>query len=422
MVKKLSSVFYGWWIVFSCFAISLLVGGFVTFGFTAFFLPIANEFGWNYAQISLAASLRGAEVGIIAPLVGLVIDRWGPRRLSLTGIIALGCGLLLLSFTNSLGWYYASFIIIAIGISGLSPTVMMTAVANWFRRRVSIATGIMSCGFAFSGLLIPVVVWLIDILDWRMALLVMGLGMWAIGIPLSLLLRHRPEQYGLLPDGERSETVAPYIVPSSLQRQQAANIAVGARQALKSRVFWHISLALTCQFITISTVVIHVMPYLISTGIATSTASLVAMAVPVMTVSGRLGLGWLGDKFDKKRLTIACFATMVLGLLSFSYASDEAMWLLLPFIIFFGIGWGGNVTMRAAMLREYFGRDNFGAIHGFIIGMMTGGGIVGPLFAGWVFDNWGSYHATWLIFTCLVFVAMIVMATAPVGRQQSRVA
>ena len=410
LTSKLSKIFYGWWVVSACFLIALLVGGFVVFGFTAFFEPIANEFGWSYAQISLAASLRGAEVGLLAPIIGLFIDRWGPRRLAFGGTALLGVGLMLLSRTTSLGMFYGAFALVAMGISGLSPTVVMTAAANWFRRKVGIATGIMASGFALGGLLVPVVVRLIDVFDWRTAIFVLGLSMWVIGLPLSLLLRHKPEQYGYLPDGEQGNAVIPYEGPAPAQTYE---VDIGAKQALKSRAFWHMALAMTFQYLPISAVVVHVMPYLSSVGIVRSTSSLVATAIPLASIIGRLGSGWLGDKFDKRRVATGCFAVMSLGLLFFSYASNEGMWLLIPFIILFGIGWGGNTTIRAAMLREYFGRSKFGTILGFMMGMIALGGIIGPLFAGWVFDNWGSYHAAWLIFACLVFAALIIMATTP---------
>lgn len=409
---KLSKIFYGWWIVSACFLIMLLVGGFVVLGFTAFFEPIASEFGWSYAQISLAASLRGAEVGLLAPLLGLLIDRWGPRWLMFGGVILLGLGLIFLSRTTSLGMFYGAFALVAIGTSGLSPTVVMTAVANWFRRKVGIAIGIMACGFALGGLLIPVVVRLIDVFDWRTAIFILGVAMWVIGLPLSLLLRHKPEQYGYLPDGEQSNTAIPYV---GLGTTQTYEVDIGAKQALKSRAFWHIGLAMTFQFLAISAVIVHIMPYLSSVGIARSTSSLVATAIPLISIVGRLASGWLSDRFDKRRVAAGFFAPMGLGLLFFSYASSEGMWLLIPFIVLFGIGWGGNSTIRAALLSEYFGRTKFGTILGFMMGMVALGGIAGPLFAGWAFDNQGSYHAAWLAFACLVFAALIVIATTPLA-------
>jgi len=115
--KKHPRVFYGWWVVGSCFLVALYVGGVIFYGFTAIFEPIADEFGWSYTQISLAASLRGLEVGLLSPFIGILVDRWGPRKLIFGGAIILGSGFILLSRTGSLGIFYGAFILIAIGVS-----------------------------------------------------------------------------------------------------------------------------------------------------------------------------------------------------------------------------------------------------------------------------------------------------------------
>ena len=182
--------FYGWWIVFAGFYITMYVGGAISYSFTAIFEPIAEEFGWSYTQVSLAASIRGLEVGLLTPVVGLLADRWGPRRLILVGTFLVGLGMVMLSRSPSLGMFYGAYGLLALGISACTGTVLMTAVANWFRKRVSMATGIMICGFGVSGFLVPAVVILIDTLGWRPAMFYLGLGMWITGVPLSLLFRH----------------------------------------------------------------------------------------------------------------------------------------------------------------------------------------------------------------------------------------
>ena len=108
-------VFYGWWVVFACFVIALYMSGVVFYGFTAIFEPIADEFGWSYTQISIAASIRGLEAGLLAPFVGLLVDRWGPRRLIFGGVVFIGLGLMLLSQSTSLGVFYAAFILMSLG-------------------------------------------------------------------------------------------------------------------------------------------------------------------------------------------------------------------------------------------------------------------------------------------------------------------
>ncbi len=198
-------LFYGWWIVAAAFIIQLFAGGVVFYGFTAVFQPLRDEFGWSYTQISFAASLRGMEETISAPLWGFLADRLGPKRLLFGGSVLAALGLLLLSRTNSLVMFYLSFVLLAVGIGACSITVLMTAVANWFRKNLGLATGIVMCGYGFGGLMVPVVVKLMDALGWRLAIVITCLAVLAVIMPLSLLVRHKPEQYGCCPDGEANE-------------------------------------------------------------------------------------------------------------------------------------------------------------------------------------------------------------------------
>ena len=403
-------IFYGWWVVVACFFISLYTGGVVFYGFTAFFEPLADKFNWSYAQISFAASLRGMEAGLLAPLVGMLVDRWGPRRLLVGGAIITSLGLILLSRTTSLGMFYGAFILLAIGLNACSSTVLMTAVAKWFRRKIGIATGIMLCGYGFSGLLIPVIVNLIDTYEWQKAITILAIGLLAVCLPLSLLVRHKPEQYGYQPDGEAANAV---IFNNNLAPAKIAEVNVGTRQAVKSRTFWHITLALLCQMLLLSAVITHVMPYLSSIGIARAKSSIIASAIPLTSIGGRLGLGWLGDRLDKRRVMAGALAMMCGGLLCFGFASSEATWLLVPFLILFGIGYGGTNTLRASAIAEFFGRSNFGAIHGIVIGIMMLGNIAGPPLAAWVFEKWGSYQPIWLAFAGLAVAAILAVITTP---------
>lgn len=403
-------MFYGWWIVSASFVIALYVGGVVFYGFTAIFEPIAHELGWSYTQISLAASLRGLELGLLAPLSGILVDRWGPRRLIFSGGITTAAGLFLLSRTMSLSTFYGAFALITIGMSCCTTTVLMTAIANWFRKKVGIASGIAVSGFGFSGLIVPLIVRLIETYEWRMTIIILALGMLATVLPLSLLFRHKPEQYGYLPDGYieapvRLDNVT--VVPPTVKA--GANV----KQILKNSIFWRIALAFMFHFMLVNATVTHVMPYLSSIGINRARSSLVATAVPLMSIGGRLGLGWLGDKIDRRWIIAGGFTLMGFGLLCFGLASNIGAWLLVPFLILFGIGYGGCSALRPSLAMKYFGRTNFGTVFGLIIGINTLGGIVGPPLAGWVYDNFGNYQGIWLIFAGIPVAAIISILTIP---------
>ncbi len=403
-------MFYGWWIVFACFIIALYTVGVIFYGFTAIFEPVVREFGWSYTQVSFAASLRGVEAGLLAPFVGILVDRWGPRRLIFSGVLFTSSGLILLSQSTSLGMFYIASVLMAIGISSCGISVTVTAVANWFHRKVGLASGIMIAGYGSGGLMVPVMVRLIDLYEWRTALLILALGMFVIALPLSLVVRHKPEQYGYLPDGELNGAEAP---DNGLVSAPAEEVNISASQALKSRTVRHITLALMPQFVVVTAVITHVMPYLSTIGISRSISGLVATAIPLLSVGGRLGFGWLGDRFNSKRLSAGALFMLALGLLCFEGVATGGAWLLVLFLIFFSVSYGGNVTMLGVLLRENFGRSNFGTIIGLVFGILMIGNVAGPTLAGWVFDNWGSYQGVWMAFAGLTIIGAIIMALTP---------
>ena len=401
-------IFYGWWIVGASFLIALYVGGAVFYGFTAFFEPIANEMGWSYTQISLAASLRGLEIGLLSPFVGILADRWGPKRLIFGGVLITVAGLLLLSSTRSLIMFYGAFALLAIGVSACTVTVLLTAIANWFRRKMGIASGIAICGFGFSGLLIPVIVKLIAAYDWRTAVTILAWSMMVMILPLSLLFRHKPEQYGYFPDGQKQGTAA-YLNDSDLS--QVVEVEVRTKQALKSGAFWRLALSRMYHMMVIGAIITHIMPYLSSIGISRSQSSLVATVIPLMSIFGRLSFGWLGDKFSKRLVATTSFIMISFGVFCFAYTSNMRVWLLVPFLVLLGIGYGGTNAILPPLGREHFGRTNFGSIYGLMEGIGTIGAIIGPTLAGWAYDNWGNYQIIWLLLAGLAVVAIISVFT-----------
>jgi len=403
-------LFYGWYIVGACVLISVYCSGVMIRSLTALIEPIVDEFHWGYALVSVAASIGGLESGLLSPLVGFLFDRWGPRKLIFAGATITGFGLLLLSRTNSLAMFYGSFILISTALSVSAGVVPIALVGNWFRKRVSLVTGIVVSGVAAGGVMVPLVTWVIDTYDWRTAMVIFGLGAWVIIFPLALIVRHRPEDYGYLPDGEVSQAVDVYEVQPSEQYREPD---IGAKQAFKSRAFWHFSLGMVCHFTLAIAVTTHVMPYLSSIGIPRATSSLVAMAIPLVTIAGRLSFGWLGDRLDKRRITASGMALMVIGMLLFNYVDIAGTWLMIAFIIFFGIGYGGPAPMLAALIREYFGRTSLGTVLGMAMGVAYIGSLIGPPLAGWIYDVYGSYQGAWFIMAGVSFAGMVSFMTAP---------
>ncbi|HEY41251.1 MAG TPA: MFS transporter [Dehalococcoidia bacterium] len=420
MKIRFPDIFYGWWVVGGSVLIAMYAAGAVFYGFTAIFEPIADELGWSYTQISLAASLRGLEMGLLAPFVGVLVDRWGPRRLIFGGSIITFLGLLMLGQTTSVGMFYGAFVLVAIGMSTCTMTVLLTAVANWFQRRVGIATGIAVSGFGMGGLMVPAIVSLVDAYDWRATVGLLAVGMLVLPLPLSLLFRHKPEQYGRLPDGDTAavEVSEGDHIDSSLLT--AGRTDVGTRQALRSGAFWSIALAFACHVMLVTAVITHLMPYLSSVDVDRSDSSIIAILVPLASIIGRLGFGWLADRSSRKLVSAVGFCMMGLGLVCFASVGIIGFWVLVPFLMLFGIGYGGLNVMRPALVQEYFGRSSFGTIFGIIIGVSMAGSIGGPAVAGWAYDNWGSYQGMWFMMALVPMAAMVAMLFMSPSRPRKR--
>ena len=407
---KKGKLFYGWWIVVAVFFISAYANGVVFYSFTAIFEPIVKDLSLSYTQVSFAASIRGFEYSFLAPLVGFLIDRFGSRKLIFAGAIIIGLGLLLLSRANSIATFYFSFFLMSMGLTSCTGFILTSVVGNWFRRKATTAMGIALCGSAVGGLLVPLVTRLVDVLEWRMAMVVIGLAAWCILLPLSLLVRHKPEQYGYLPDGD--EMIEP-MSTEILTSPQNTETNTGVRQTLKSRFFWLISFGFLTHYLVISSVLTHIMPYLSSINVPRSSSSLVASGIPLASIIGRLTFGWFGDRFDKRRVAAIGFILTIIGLLLLNYIDTIGMWILVPFVIIFGVGFGGPVPLALSMLLGYFGRARSSTIIGLLMGVVVIGSIVGPPLAGWIFDNYGSYQIAWFAFVGITIVGMIMLITAP---------
>ena len=402
-------VFYGWWIVIAGSISQGYTSGTFWQGFGAFFDPIIEQFGWSRAVTSAAVSIQRTESGMVSPFVGWFIDRFGPRNVMLAGIIVTGLGFVMLSRINSLWQFYLAFTIITLGLSFGTFLVITTTVANWFVSKRTKAMSIMSAGSAIGGLLVPALVWLIAVTDWRTGLLAVGIGFWLMGIPVSLVMRSRPEDYNLLPDGAPPESGD----TSSDSESGAASgrrpeVSYTTREAMRTRVFWQLVLAMGAGQLIISATV-HQIPALTSFGVSRGVAGMVILGVSLMSLAGRIAAGWLGDSLDKRHFIAVSFALQFVGTIIFCYTSSY--WHLAGFIIFWGIGFGASIPVRFAMLADYFGRRSFGTIMGIMMTFSTVFGVIGPVFVGWMFDVRGNYREPFLIMAASILISIPLILT-----------
>ncbi|MGD9240687.1 MAG: MFS transporter, partial [Desulfobacterales bacterium] len=355
-------MYYGWYIVCACGLISCYLSGTVFLGFTALIEPITREFGWSYTQISLAASLRGLEQGLFVPVAGILIDRWGPGRMIFGGSFLAGLGLIMLSRINSLAMFYGAIFVVAIGGSAMTSNLLMTVVATWFRKKAGLVMGIASSGVALGGLIIPLLTLIIDSYGWRSAAMCMGAGMWCIPLPLSWVFKKRPLS---------SDSKAYFVMPLNQAGFETGDSSDGTGSVIPlksvwfSWPFWMISLAFLFHIFAVSAVSTHVMPFFSSVGIDRTLASIIASVVPLMTIFGRIGFGWIGDMLNKRSVTAFVFFLTALGVLLLTMISSERTWLIAVSVSIYGLGWGGAVPMLSNLLKHYFGVKNLATIMGF---------------------------------------------------------
>ena len=393
--------FFGWWVVFASAAIVFLTGGTFFYGFGALFNPIVNEFGWSRASVSFAFSLRSEVGGLAAPVVGFMVDRVGSRRLMVAGVALVALGFVLLSRIESLWGFYGAVIVIAIGMSATGGPVGMVAIAHWFHRQRGRALAVMTVGAGTSGVMVLVLAALISMVGWRDALMIMAAVQVAVCVPLAVSVRDRPEDLGLQADGEPFVDLRDEGSPAPRPMPEGVTV----KQALRTAAFWKMSIAGGLTNLGVIAIVVHQIPFFTSSvGLSEGLAAASVTAMTLLSLLGRLGFGQLADTMDKRHVTAVCFGIVALSLLM--YATIYEGWQIFYVLPLFALGFGGSIPVRPAFQAEYFGLKAFGAIQGLGSTIATLGGLLGPVFAGWMYDVTDSYRVAFVVLSAGSFLAV----------------
>ncbi|MDE2900391.1 MAG: MFS transporter [Chloroflexota bacterium] len=411
-----SGIFYGWWIVIASMCALVIGSAFYWQGFGVFFLSLQEEFDTNRAAISGAIALSQLEGGMLGPVGGYLVDRFGPRRMMTIGVVTMGAGFILLSTVNSLVMFYVVFLgVISVGMSVGVRVPALVAPANWFVRKRGLAIGISLTGSGFGGLFIPVLGILIATIGWRDTAIVAGLTVWALGIPLAIILRTRPEDHGMLPDGDPPRerptpattgaghaTASPAAAPDHLEGDYTL------RGALRLPVFWFLAVAFGLRQFAVGAISLHVVPFLVDTGRSLEVASTILAATTTASVVGRLGFGWLADRFPPRY--IMAVSMVMVGVGALILTNVGAGWtLLVLYIAVYAVGWGGGAVTMNATRGAYFGRRAFGTISGTMDFVQMFGLVLGPIYAGIVYDVTESYTIAFMSFAVSAAASGILM-------------
>jgi sugar phosphate permease len=402
-----SSIFYGWRMVGLVSIIRIVGGGLHQFGFTVFFLPISQDLGISRAATSLAFSLSRAQGAIEAPLVGYLIDRYGPRPIMVTAVFLAGLGYILLSWADS----YASFMIVYLGVISLafvagfvhSPMVVAN---SWFIRQRARAMTVVSAAVPIGGALIsPLLAIGVSSIGWRWAAFLSGCVFLLVCLPLSFHLKRSPESMGLLPDGEA--TALNEGVDSSISPADGnAKGDFTSRQAMKTWMFWVLVTAMTARVTCYSAATVHFIPLMVWKGMSEGAAASLLGIFALVNLLAHFVLGWIADRVNKPKLLAACHLLPALSVVPLLFeAAHYQLWL-------FAIGFtllDASFPIVWATVGDFFGRRHFATIRGMMSFFYMWGSFAGPVLAGVIYDKTQTYWMVLWIFLSLLIIATLLV-------------
>jgi MCP family monocarboxylic acid transporter-like MFS transporter 13 len=401
--RRAPGMFYGWFMAgLGALLMALCVVPF--FGSLPVWNPVLrNTFGWTAGQMSLAYGMTQVQGGFLGPLVGLIIDKAGPRRAVFIGLMILGSGFVLFSQIQELWHLYAVFLIMSFGASMSGWLPMMTVVNHWFIRRRAMAMALAMEGFALGGVILPLVLaWAIGGADpavserygWENCALFIGILMIAAAVPLSRLVRNRPEDLGLRPDGDPAITATESSIEAGVTPSDAEERGYIWQEAIRTKTFWLVSVSQALSAAVLITVVVHLGLLLDDRGFSLQTIGVVLAVFTAVSAIFMLVGGYLGDRLPMRLVAFgfSILPPIALVVLVLDH-SKEGLFL---FAVLLGVGFGGRTPLWTAIMGLYFGRRSFAAITGISLVPVGLVQFVAPVYAGVMRDATGTYDVAFL--------------------------
>jgi MFS family permease len=413
--ERFQNLYFGWYTVIAGAIIACWGYGSWYYGTSALFTPLIAEYGWTRAQLSAAFSMRSIEGGLEGPFGGMLIDKYGPRRITIISTIIACMGLLLVLYVRDI-WQFVIVwgFVISLGFNlGLYDTVN-AAVAKWFVKKRGRAISLVTIGGGLGApVVVPVMTWIIINYGWRSALIFVAISSLIICLPLAWfwMKDHPPEHYGLLPDG--NTVIMDMNSVENAQTGVFEEYEFTPKQALKTRSFWMMLLAFAFSGGITTAVTMHQMPYLQDIGIDPIAAAGVLGLMATMSLPGRLLFAWLGDRWGERKTLMLGYALKTVGVLIWTSASNISTILL--FVVLYGVGYGGTIPVSISLRASYFGRKAYATITGYTTFFTALTNIVYPIFAGWSYDVTGSYGGafTLIAFAQALAIVFMFLATKP---------
>lgn len=403
------SLFYGWWIAAATFVILFigLCSGFYTV--SVFLEPIQQEFGWNRTTISLGFTIAALLVGLLSPVVGLAVSRFGVKGVQLFGALVTGFGLIFAGSIQVLWQYFAIYIIMAVGLASVSLVPSQTIISHWFEKRRGTAMGIIMTGIGLGGMVMVFVASAAnDAYGWRCAYRLLGVLVLAIVVPVIMFaLKNRPQDMGLAPDGDHGTALK-----GSLSTEPSG---FTVKEALRSMAFHLTCLIMALFNLVLGGLTMHAIALFRSYGL--EEANLMWSLTLGASVLGRVIFGYLADKGSKKFLIGVSWFMHILAFGSLMLASADARtaW---GFVLFYGLAFGAFVTLLPLFVGERFGVEHFSKLIGLVGLFQIIGLAAGSILLGRIFDATASYESAVSLLAAVSILSLAVTAFIGKPRRQ----
>jgi sugar phosphate permease len=402
-----TNIFYGWWLLILGSVILAVGSGVLYHGFTVFFLPLKRDLALSSAAVSLLYGAARLEGGAEGPLVGYLIDRFGPRVVIIGGAAMAGVGLILLATVDSyFSFFFVYIFIVSLGYNAGFFHPIYAMVNSWFIRHRGFGFAAVGAASSIGGMIMaPFLSYLILDFGWRLGAVIGGMIILVVAIPAAIPIRRSPEGIGLDPDGRPPQGPidenegSPAIPPTQLD--------FSVREALRTWNYWLLFAAITLRILVTVPLTIHFIPILAWKGMSEATGAYLVSLFAFCSIVTTLITGWLGDRWSKSLLcTVGVLPTIAAMIALVCSRTSESFYA-------FPIGLAitmGTVPLNWALIGDFFGRRSYATLRG-IMGVGYGiGTFVSPIYAGWIFDRTGSYENVLLMFIIVHLLATLVFA------------
>lgn len=401
--------YYGWYVAIAC-ALLMLVGvGVGYYGLPVFLKPLRDEHGWSTTQVSWAPAIYFCVSGLSSAVVGPFIDRHGPLRLMVVGLVINGVSAAFIGLVNELWQLYLVYFVFAVAFGMSSSLAVNAIVTRWFVRKRALAMSISSTGVSLGGVILaPVASWLIDVGGLELATPVLGALVLVAGLPIVLLvIAFDPADVGLPPDG----TDLPPTDDARPSQSDAIQLREWTRaEAMRTAGFWAIFVAFLLVLVAQTGYVIHQVSFLEERLGSRNEAAFTLSVTALGSIIARLAVGIFADGVDKRLLTVVLFAVQGTAILLIIHTENiAATWVL---TLVFGLTIGNIYMMQSLLVGELFGMVSFGAVFGLISFAGQVGAGVGPIGVGFLHDRSDGYALPFTVTAIVTYAAAAAIVFA----------